>query len=216
MERYMLKDKVAVITGASYGMGQTMAELFAEEGAAVILTARGKEKLDAVVNSIRAKGGKAAGVVADVCSTEDTKTENEIQVSDDVITGADIDVAGDHVVRYLNLIFSFSYQGQDFLRPFSQNHSLFSQENFSGAFCATDEKLFAQFLFQPFQLGGKGWLRKVQRFSCRGNILLPGYREEILQYTKFHPNRLLLVCLSSNHSYHLDVAFRISTNLPTA
>ena len=46
MERYMLKDKVAVITGASYGMGQTMAELFAEEGAAVILTARGKEKLD--------------------------------------------------------------------------------------------------------------------------------------------------------------------------
>ena len=73
MERYMLKDKVAVITGASYGMGQTMAELFAEEGAAVILTARGKEKLDAVVNSIRAKGGKAAGVVADVCSTEDTR-----------------------------------------------------------------------------------------------------------------------------------------------
>ena len=62
----MLKDKVAVITGASYGMGQTMAELFAEEGAAVILTARGKEKLDAVVNGIRAKGGKAAGVVADV------------------------------------------------------------------------------------------------------------------------------------------------------
>ena len=73
MERYMLKDKVAVITGASYGMGQTMAELFAEEGAAVILTARGKEKLDAVVNGIRAKGGKAAGVVADVCSTEDTR-----------------------------------------------------------------------------------------------------------------------------------------------
>ena len=36
MEQQMLKDKVAIITGASYGMGQTMAELFAEEGAAVV------------------------------------------------------------------------------------------------------------------------------------------------------------------------------------
>ena len=35
MEAQMLKDKVAIITGASYGMGQSMAELFAEEGAAV-------------------------------------------------------------------------------------------------------------------------------------------------------------------------------------
>lgn len=39
----MFKDKVVIITGASYGMGQAMAELFAEEGAAVILTARHQE-----------------------------------------------------------------------------------------------------------------------------------------------------------------------------
>ncbi len=73
MDQQMLKDKVAIITGASYGMGQSMAELFAEEGAAVVITARGKEKLDAVVEGSRQKGGRAVGVVADVCSTEDTK-----------------------------------------------------------------------------------------------------------------------------------------------
>lgn len=73
MEAQMLKGKTAIITGASYGMGQTMAELFAEEGAAVVLTARGQEKLDAVVEGIRAKGGRAIGIVADVCSTEDTE-----------------------------------------------------------------------------------------------------------------------------------------------
>ncbi len=73
MEQQMLKGKVAVITGASYGMGQTMAELFAEEGASVVITARGKEKLDAVVDGIRSRGGQAIGVVADVCSTKDTK-----------------------------------------------------------------------------------------------------------------------------------------------
>jgi NAD(P)-dependent dehydrogenase (short-subunit alcohol dehydrogenase family) len=73
MERKMLDGKVAIITGASYGMGQTMAELFVEEGASVVLTARGNDKLDAVVEGIRAKGGKAIGVVADVCSLEDTQ-----------------------------------------------------------------------------------------------------------------------------------------------
>ena len=38
-----------------------------------MLTARGNDKLDAVVEGIRAKGGNAAGVVADVCSLEDTQ-----------------------------------------------------------------------------------------------------------------------------------------------
>lgn len=73
MEAKMLKDKVAIITGASYGMGRTMAELFAEEGAKVVLTARGREKLDSVVEGIRAKGGQAIGIAADVCSAEDTE-----------------------------------------------------------------------------------------------------------------------------------------------
>lgn len=73
MDAQMLEGKVALITGASYGMGRTIAELFAEEGACVVLTARHVEQLNEVVEGIRAKGGKAVGVVADFCSTEDTK-----------------------------------------------------------------------------------------------------------------------------------------------
>ena len=46
MEQQMLKDKVAIITGASYGMGRTMAELFA--------TARHAQQLNEVVDGIRA------------------------------------------------------------------------------------------------------------------------------------------------------------------
>lgn len=63
MEAQMLKDKVAIITGASYGMGRSMAELFAEEGAAVVITARHADKLDEVVESIRAKGGRASALL---------------------------------------------------------------------------------------------------------------------------------------------------------
>lgn len=43
------------------------------EGTKVVLTARDKEKLDKVVERIREKGGNSIGVVADSCSTEDTK-----------------------------------------------------------------------------------------------------------------------------------------------
>lgn len=73
MDKRMLDGKVAIITGASYGMGQTMAELFAEEGASVVLTARHEAELNKVVDGIRSKGGKAVGIVADVTSKADTK-----------------------------------------------------------------------------------------------------------------------------------------------
>lgn len=73
MDAKMLDGKVAIITGSSYGMGRSMAELFAEEGAKVVLTARNADKLDPVVEGIREAGGEAIGVTADVTSAEDTE-----------------------------------------------------------------------------------------------------------------------------------------------
>ena len=73
MDAKMLDGKIALITGASYGMGRSMAELFSEEGASLVLTARHADKLNEVVEAIRAKGGKAIGIAADTCSLEDTQ-----------------------------------------------------------------------------------------------------------------------------------------------
>lgn len=66
----MLRDKVAIVTGASSGIGRAAALLFAEEGAAVILNARGEEALDALAAEIEAKGGKAVVVAGDVAREE--------------------------------------------------------------------------------------------------------------------------------------------------
>lgn len=62
----ILNNKVAIITGASSGIGRAAAELFAAEGAAVVLNARGPEALEAVAEGIKANGGKVSLIVGDV------------------------------------------------------------------------------------------------------------------------------------------------------
>lgn len=61
----MLRNKVAVITGASSGIGRAAALLFSPEGAAVVLNARGEAGLDAVADQIRSSGGSVRVVAGD-------------------------------------------------------------------------------------------------------------------------------------------------------
>ncbi len=66
-----LNGKIAVVTGANSGIGETTARLFAKEGATVVLVARRLEPLKAVEESIKAEGGKAISVTADVSKKDD-------------------------------------------------------------------------------------------------------------------------------------------------
>ena len=66
MSTISLSGRVAVITGASRGLGRQMAEALSAAGAAVALVARNKTLLDEVAAGIREKGGSAEPIVADV------------------------------------------------------------------------------------------------------------------------------------------------------
>ncbi|MSR70342.1 MAG: SDR family NAD(P)-dependent oxidoreductase [Phycisphaerales bacterium] len=64
--RCILKDKVAIITGASSGIGAATARAMAQAGIDVVLVARRRDKLEAVAQSVRALGRRAHVIVDDV------------------------------------------------------------------------------------------------------------------------------------------------------
>src|SRR5688500_1561118 len=73
-----LKGRVAVVTGASKGIGKAIARGLADEGVDLVLIARGKEALDRAADEIRgATGVQVLAVPADVSSADSVKAAAE-------------------------------------------------------------------------------------------------------------------------------------------
>lgn len=70
---FQLRDRVAIVTGGSRGLGEEMAEGLAEAGAALMLCARRDEWLTPTVQRLRAAGYRVEGVVADVSRPADVQ-----------------------------------------------------------------------------------------------------------------------------------------------
>jgi len=63
---FSLQDKIAIVTGASQGIGKTTAELFSKAGAHVVCIARNEEKIKSLVNTISKNGHSASYFTCDV------------------------------------------------------------------------------------------------------------------------------------------------------
>jgi gluconate 5-dehydrogenase len=72
-ELFALDGRVAIVTGASRGLGEEMAEGLAEAGAALMICARRDEWLSPTLESFKARGFRAEGLVADVSKPADVQ-----------------------------------------------------------------------------------------------------------------------------------------------
>jgi len=71
--RFDLSHKIAIVTGASQGIGKTIAIEMAKSGATVFCLARNKEALDATIKTITEEGGKAHAFSCDISNNDDFK-----------------------------------------------------------------------------------------------------------------------------------------------
>ncbi len=95
-----LEGHIAVITGASKGLGRQMAEALAQAGAAVALVARSRDLLESVASGIRVNGGRAEVIVADVTDEAGVaqiarQVQSTLGVCDILINNAGINIRKD-------------------------------------------------------------------------------------------------------------------------
>ena len=72
--RFDLSNKTAIVTGASQGIGETIAIEMAKSGATVFCLARNKEALDTTIKKITENGGKATAFSCDISNNDDFKS----------------------------------------------------------------------------------------------------------------------------------------------
>ena len=76
-----LEGKVAIVSGATAGIGKAIAPLFGKNGCKVVASGRNEERGNAVVKEIKDNGGEAVFVKADICSESDLKNLVDTAVS---------------------------------------------------------------------------------------------------------------------------------------
>ena len=84
----LLKDKHAFITGSASGIGREIAEVFAREGAKVVIADLNKEAADKTAAEFKAKGAQALGVAVDV--TDESQVDQAVKAATDAFGPVDI------------------------------------------------------------------------------------------------------------------------------
>lgn len=183
-----LHDKVAIVTGASTGIGEAIAHKFASEGAKVLVNGLPDDPVEDVVASIRKHGGAATGFAGDISS----ESEASACVQKAIEIYGRLDVLVNNAGTFQTVAATTDFPVEDFEYMTRTNvHTVFLMTKFAlphlqktrGCVISTGSEagLLGQPLCTPYA-GSKGWVHgfmrgvalEQARFGVRANCVCPG------------------------------------------
>lgn len=186
----LLKDKVALITGASSGVGRAAALLFAGEGASVVLVARRSDRLERLVADVEQLGGRAVAVTGDV--TKEATHRSAVDAAQHTFGGLHIALNNAGVVGTMKPLAEITPQQWSdvldvnltaaFLGARAQIPAMLEQGKgalaFTGSFVGNSVGLPGMTAYAAAKAGLMGLVRSIAAdygaAGIRANVLMPG------------------------------------------
>lgn len=202
--RFDLTGRVALITGASSGLGEHFAQVLAEAGAKVIVAARRVDRLQALVEKIKSNGGSAAAVAMDVTDADSvarglTEAETFFGTPDILVNNAGVAKSGvflkateedwDYVVdTNLKAAWRVARGFTARLQMVGKPGSVINIASILGLGVGYGESLYATSKAGVIQLT-KHMALELMRANIRVNALCPGYIETEINTDYFKSER---------------------------
>jgi len=185
-----LKDKVAYVTGAASGLGKAIAQLYAREGAKVVIADLNFEAANAAAKEIKASGAEALGVAVDV--TSEDQVEQSVEATIKAFGSVDILVsnAGIQIVHPLQ-DFSFAdwrkmlaihLDGAFLTTRACMKHMIDSKRGGSIIYMGSVHSKEASVLKAPYVTAKHGLMglsktiaKEGAKYGIRSNVICPGF-----------------------------------------
>ncbi len=187
---FSLEGKTALVTGASSGLGRRFATCLSDAGANVILAARRTDKLDALAEDLRSKGGTAIAVAMDVTDQSSIETAvktgwDEMGRIDILVNNAGVAVtktALDHEEKDWDFVMDTNLKGAFFAARAVANRQATDQQGGTIINIASilGERVLKQLVSYAAAKAGLVQMTKAlalewARYDIRVNAIAPGY-----------------------------------------